>query len=112
MKLIEVCDYDCKHNAQLLGSRNKAIILMFLDTGLRASELANIKLDEIESERGWIKVKGKGAKERVVRIGATAQKTLWRFLIYREKSKCPALWITEAGKPMLVNTWQLVYLFS
>lgn len=56
--MIKVCDYDCKNNTQLLGSRNKAIILMFLDTGLRASELANIKLDEIESERGWIKVKG------------------------------------------------------
>jgi len=69
--MIEVCDFDCKNNAQLLGSRNKAIILMFLDTGLRASELANIKLNEIDSERGWIKVKGKGAKERVVRIGAT-----------------------------------------
>ena len=76
LKLIAVCDFDCKNNAQLLGSRNKAIILMFLDTGLRASELANIKLDDIDSERGWIKVKGKGAKERVVRIEATAQKAL------------------------------------
>jgi site-specific recombinase XerD len=87
LKLLEVCDYDYKNNAQLLGSHNKAIILMFLDTGLlRVSELANIKLDEIDSERGWIKVKGKGAKERVVRIGATAQKALWRYLIFMEKT--------------------------
>jgi len=77
LKLLEACDYDYKSNAKFLGSRNKAIILMLLDTGLRASELANIKLDEIDSERGWIKVKGKGAKERVVRIGSTAQKALW-----------------------------------
>ena len=103
LRLIEVCDHDCKNNARLLGSRNKAIILMFLDTGLRASELANIKLDEIDSERGWIKVKGKGAKERVVRIGATAQKALWRYLVYREKSKCENLWITEEGKPLEVG---------
>ena len=61
---------------------------MFFDTGLRVGELANIKLDEIDSERGWIKVKGKGAKERVVRIGATAQKALWRYLIFRGKNKC------------------------
>ena len=40
MKLISVCDYDFKNNAKLLGSRNKAIILMLLDTGLRASGLA------------------------------------------------------------------------
>jgi site-specific recombinase XerD len=102
MKMIEICDYDYKNNAQLLGSRNKAIILMFLDTGLRASELANVKLDEIDSERGWIKVKGKGAKERVVRIGATAQKALWRYLVYREKNKWESLWITEEGRPMTV----------
>lgn len=67
IKLINVCDYDYRNNAQFLGSRNKAIILMLLDTGLRVSELAGIKLEDIESERGWIKVKGKGAKERVVR---------------------------------------------
>ncbi len=108
LKLLEVCDCDYKNNAQLLGSRNKAIILMFLDTGLRASELTNIKLNEIDSERGWIKVKGKGAKERVVRIGATAQKALWRYLVYREKSKCEELWITEEGKPMKVGGIQIM----
>jgi site-specific recombinase XerD len=108
LKLIRLCDYDCKNNARLLGSRNKAIILMFLDTGLRASELANIKLDDIDSERGWIKVKGKGAKERLVRIGATAQKALWRYLVYREKSKCEELWITEEGKPMKVGGIQIM----
>jgi site-specific recombinase XerD len=103
LRLIAVCDYDYKNNARLLGSRNKAIVLMFLDTGLRASELAGIKLDEIDSERGWIKVKGKGAKERVVRIGATAQKALWRYIVCREKSKCQNLWITEEGKPFDVS---------
>jgi len=108
LRLIEVCDYDYKNNAQLLGSRNKAIILMFIDTGLRASELANIKLDDIDSERGWIKVKGKGAKERVVRIGGTAQKALWRYLVFREKNKYQELWITEEGRPMKVGGIQLM----
>ncbi|MFC2042037.1 tyrosine-type recombinase/integrase [Chloroflexota bacterium] len=108
LKLLEVCDYDRKNNAQLLGSRNKAIILMFLDTGLRASELANIKREEIDSERGWIKVKGKGEKERVVRIGATTQKALWHYLIVREKIKCQSLWIIEEGKPMKVGGIQIM----
>jgi site-specific recombinase XerD len=103
LRLIEVCDYDYKNNARLLGSRNKAIVLMFLDTGLRVSELGNIKLDEIDSERGWIKVKGKGAKERVVRMGASAQKALWRYLVHREKVKCENLWVTEEGRPMKVG---------
>jgi len=100
LKMIEVCDLDLRNGAQLLGSRNKAIILMFLDTGLRVSELANMKIDDIDPERGWIKVRGKGAKERVVRIGATAQKALWRYLVYREKNKSQNVWITEEGRPM------------
>jgi site-specific recombinase XerD len=108
LKLLEVCDYAYKNNAKFLGSRNKAIILMLLDTGLRASELTNIKLDEIDSERGWIKVKGKGAKERVVKIGATAQKALWRYLVFREKNKYQQLGLTEEGRPMKVGGIQIM----
>jgi len=108
LKLIAVCDHDYKNNAQFLGSRNKAIILMFLDTGLRASELANINISDLDSERGWIKVKGKGAKERVVRIGSTAQKALWRYMVYRGKSKFEELWLTEEGRPMKVSGIQIM----
>ena len=95
MNMLEVCEKDYKQNSKFLGSRNKAIILTLLDTGLRASELVSIKLDDIESERGWIKVKGKGAKERVVRIGSTAQKALWRYLVLREKTNSQELWLTS-----------------
>ena len=66
LKMLERCDHDIKNNSQLIGYRNKAIILMLLDTGLRVSELKNIKVDEVDTERGWIKVKGKGAKERKI----------------------------------------------
>jgi site-specific recombinase XerD len=100
MKLLAVCDHDFKNGAKFLGSRNRAVVLMLLDTGLRISELAGIRLEDIESERGWIKVKGKGAKERVVRIGATAQKALWRYMVYRHKNNHLELWLTEEGRPM------------
>jgi site-specific recombinase XerD len=100
INLLAVCDLDFKNNAKLLGSRNKAIVFMFFDCGLRVSELASIKLEDVDAERGWIKVKGKGAKERVVRIGSTTQKALWRYLIYRQKNKYQALWLTEEGTPL------------
>lgn len=99
-KLISLCDYDLKRGAKFLGSRNKAIVFMLLDTGLRVNELSNIKLEDIDTERGWIKVIGKGAKERVVRIGATAQKALWRYLVYRKDNKHLELWLTEERRPM------------
>jgi site-specific recombinase XerD len=56
---------------------------MFLDTGLRLAELANLKLSDINVERGIIKVIGKGDKERLVRIGLKAKKALWNYLSHR-----------------------------
>ncbi|MBA7590797.1 Tyrosine recombinase XerC [subsurface metagenome] len=79
--------------------RNKAIILVFLDTGLRLSELANIQLVDINFNREVIKVMGKGAKERVVRIGKTAQKALLRYLLLRHDNY-PCLWVTEERRPL------------
>ena len=108
VKLLTVCDHDFKNNAKFLGSRNRAVVLMLLDTGLRISELASIKLEDIEPERGWIKVKGKGAKERVVRIGATAQKALWRYMVYRHKNNRVELWLTEEGRPIKSGGLQIM----
>ncbi len=108
MKLLAVCDHDFKNNTRFLGSRNKAVVLMLLDTGLRISELAGIEIEDIESERGWIKVRGKGAKERMVRIGSTAQKALWRYMVYRHKNNYPELWLTEEGRPMKSGGLQIM----
>ncbi len=77
-RMLEVCDYDYEHNAKLLGSRNRAIILVLFDTGMRLSELVGMKVRDINNDTGYIQVLGKGSKERVVRIGKMAQKALWR----------------------------------
>src|SRR5580658_9292210 len=50
----------------LRGMRDAAIIAMFYATGLRVSELINLKLSDIEYSRGFLKTLGKGKKERVV----------------------------------------------
>ena len=99
-RMLQVCDHDCQHNAKFLGSRNKAIILILLDSGLRVSELANIKLADIDTARGWIKVVGKGCKERVIRIGIVAQKSLWRYLMYRGENDRQELWLSEESRPL------------
>jgi site-specific recombinase XerD len=97
-KLLAVCDYDYDHNAKFLASRNRAIILVLLDTGVRLSELIGMKLSDINNETGYIKVLGKGDKERVVRIGKTTQKALWRYLVYRPQNGRQDLWLSEEGK--------------
>lgn len=95
----------CSGN-RFVDYRNKAIILMFLDTGLRLSELTNIQLGDIDFDRETIKVMGKGAKERVVRIGRTTQKALLRYLLMRQDNHA-CLWVTERRKPLSVNGVQI-----
>jgi len=99
-RMLAICDYDYERNAKLLGSRNRAIILVLLDTGIRLSELLAMKVGDINSDTGFIRVLGKGDKERVVRIGKVARKALWRYLMYRTHKDMQALWLTEEGKPL------------
>jgi len=107
-RMLAVCDYDYQHNARFLGSRNRAIILMLLDTGLRVSEIASVGLEDIDTERGWIKIRGKGDKERVVRIGATPQKALWRYLMHRPDDGRQDLWLTEEGRSLRSDGIQIM----
>ena len=65
-----------------IGSRNMAIIVTLLDCGLRSSELCNILFEDAHIEEGYLKVLGKGNKERVVPIGSLAQKVLWRYIFH------------------------------
>lgn len=58
------------------GARNYAILMLFLDAGLRCSELRNFELEDINIDSGYLKMMGKGSKERVVTFGASTQKAL------------------------------------
>lgn len=98
--------YLCDDNT-FLGIRNKAIILVFLETGLRLSELANIKIKDIDFDRGIIKVMGKGAKERVVAIQHKTQKAILHYLINR-KDNHPCLWVTEEHRPLTFHGIQIM----
>ena len=99
-RMIVVCDCDYEHNAKFLGSRNKAIILVLLDSGVRLSELIGMTLEDVNTSNGNIRVMGKGSKERVVRIGKVAQKALWRYLIHRPDNSCQELWLSEEKRPL------------
>ncbi len=56
------------------GGRNKAILETMYSCGLRVSELVNLKISNLYTDIGFIKVLGKGDKERLVPIGRTAVK--------------------------------------
>jgi len=99
-RMIGICDCDCENHARFLGSRNKAIILVLLDSGVRLSELVGMKVEDITTSNGNIRVMGKGSKERIVRIGKVAQKALWRYLMHRPDNGCQELWLSEEKRPL------------
>jgi len=70
-KLISAIDLSSKH-----GERNRAIIEMLYSCGLRVSELINLKLSNINFKNSYIKVIGKGNKERLAPIGTKALRYL------------------------------------
>jgi integrase/recombinase XerC len=51
-----------------LGLRNKAIILAFVETGIRLSELIRTQIDDVDFDHSIIRIMGKGARERVVQL--------------------------------------------
>ncbi|MGL4908176.1 MAG: tyrosine-type recombinase/integrase, partial [Bacteroidales bacterium] len=64
------------------GHRNKAMIEMLYSCGLRVSELVNLKVSNIYYEKGFLRVIGKGNKERLVPMG---RKAIVSLKLYMEK---------------------------
>ena len=62
------------------GLRDKCILELLYSAGLRISELLNIKVSQISSEKPFLKIKGKGNKERLVPIGSSAMKLIISYL--------------------------------
>src|SRR5690606_38733877 len=67
--LIQAIDLSSKH-----GERNRAMLETLYGCGLRVSELTNLKISDLYFDEGFIKVTGKGDKQRLVPIAPTTQK--------------------------------------
>ncbi len=64
----------------LLGLRDKAMLELLYATGLRVSELVGLRLQDVNLERGFLVVMGKGSKERAVPLGETAMDAVRSYL--------------------------------
>ena len=73
----------CIDLSQTEGQRNKAIIETLFSCGLRVSELCNLKLSDLYLDEGFIRVTGKGSKQRLVPISPKAIKELRLYFIDR-----------------------------
>jgi len=95
------------------GERNHAIVLTLLDTGLRESELANCSLSNLNLEDGYLKVLGKGLKERVVPIGVYCQQLLSDYIDnvrpVSRNGECNSLFLSGSSKGITANTIKLMF---
>lgn len=81
--------------------RNRVILMVFLDCGLRVDEVAKLKLEDVDTETGTVIVRrGKGGKGRVVHIGSKTQKALYRYVTLCRKGSGDGLFLGRSGEPM------------
>jgi site-specific recombinase XerD len=101
-RLFEVCS-----GRDFLSVRDTAILLLFIDTGLRVSELGGLRKDDIRLGERKFRVVGKGNRERWVGFGANAGLALARYLKARDKrvggDAIDALWLNRWGRHLAVD---------
>lgn len=96
------------------GVRDRAILELFYSSGLRASELSSLTLTQVDLEQGYVRVFGKGSKERIVPLGDAAVAAIEVYLgSARPKSVKPKtgseLFISNRGGAISRKTiWHLV----
>ena len=91
------------------GQRNKAILGTLYSCGLRVSELVELKITEVSFDEGYLRVIGKGNKQRIVPLGKTAAKYL---RIYIDEVRChiavqkgaeDTVFLNKSGKKLTTN---------
>lgn len=96
-----------------IGLRDKAILEVLYGTGIRVSELAGLDLSSIDAEDGYLKVKGKGSKERILPLGSYVLQALAIYLTKsrpfleernQEKDKNAALFLNRFGQRLSVRS--------
>lgn len=100
--------------AKPTGLRNAAMLELLYAAGLRVSELVNLSLRDVNLEACFVRVFGKGSKERIVPIGMVAREKLDDYIKTArprllKKTSSPYLFPARAGKPMTRQAfWKLL----
>ena len=80
-----------------LDSRNRTVIDVLYSTGCRVSELCDINISDIDLDEKYLKLKGKGSKQRIVPIGSKLYKNLLQYLNVRET------FLQNRGEPLFLS---------
>jgi len=92
------------------GFRNYCLLLTLIDTGIRLSELANLKIDDIDYEQNLFRVMGKGQRERFVPFGRRVAKALMKYQMKcrPEPVGTDNFWLRRDGRPLVLMRIQKI----
>lgn len=91
--------------------RDLAIIRLFIDSGMRASELANLTVDDVDRDAGQAFVVGKGSRPRACAFGNRTAVSIDRYLRMRDRhsaSGLPWLWVARKGRLTTSGVRQMI----
>ncbi len=100
--------------AQAMAQRDRALLELLYAGGLRVSEIADARLEDLKLDLGYILVKGKGDKERMVPLGVPAQQALQQYLnnarrVLANQKSSPLLFLGVGARRLSrQRVWQLV----
>jgi len=96
------------------GARDRAMLEVLYATGLRVSELVDLKLDGINVEVGFVRCFGKGGKERLVPLGASAAEAVADYLKTRRvKKPTNHLFLnSRGGKLSRMGFWKILRFYG
>ncbi|GAB4231244.1 MAG: site-specific tyrosine recombinase XerD [Chlamydiales bacterium] len=89
------------------GARDRAILETLYGCGLRVSELCALNIKDVDDE--YVRVMGKGRKERIVPIGSKAIHAIDRYLCFRNEDRSEALFVNLSGiRINRIEVWKMV----
>jgi len=102
-RILSKLEYRALRDACRSDHRMYAIVELFLQTGLRIGELANLSLQDVKESELFIKPE-EGHNERTVPLNKAAQEAIANYLKERkDNGKSNALFITKTGNPLLIR---------
>lgn len=97
-----------------LGSRDRAILELLYATGMRVSELCQLKIQDLSDT--FVKVVGKGKKERLIPVGKKAIEAVDHYLLHHRgevKEEGSPLFVSPRGKPIhRITVWNRVKIYA
>ena len=105
------CLLETPNISEPLGMRDRAVMEVLYSCGLRAAELAGLRMHDMFLEQQTVRVLGKRKKERIVPIGAYAIEALLRYLAIRNRLSAPdhdIVFVNHRGGPLTTRSIQRI----